>query len=289
MQPQPVEPGGFDVIPDGIEKALRIVTGRQFEPGRGLRDERVADAVERRAIDRRRDDIAVAQEGPFEVTFGGGRKAHRKSLRKVPLIPYRLRIGIDFDNTIVDYDALFVRTARERGLIGPGVAGGKQGVRDAIRSGSGGEAAWMLLQADVYGALIEGAPAFAGVHDFVRTARAQGAELFVVSHKTPYAAARPAGVQLHDAARAWLAASGLVGPDALAAGDIYFEPTRERKIARLRSLGVGLAIDDLRDVFEHPDFPPEVERWLFDPHGGATAGPWRVFPSWDAMRAALHR
>jgi len=35
-----------------------------------------------------------------------------------------VRIGIDFDNTLIDYDAVFVSAARERGLIGPEVASG---------------------------------------------------------------------------------------------------------------------------------------------------------------------
>ena len=48
-------------------------------------------------------------------------------------------VGVDFDNTIVAYDALFHRVASERGLIPATVAATKIAVRDALRA-SGQEA-----------------------------------------------------------------------------------------------------------------------------------------------------
>ena len=44
-----------------------------------------------------------------------------------------LRIGVDFDNTIITYDDVFLSTARERGLVGADFAGRKQAIRDTIR------------------------------------------------------------------------------------------------------------------------------------------------------------
>ena len=58
-------------------------------------------------------------------------------------MPHRtLRIGIDFDNTLIDYDGVFVAAARERGLIGREIAGSKRAVRDAIRLLPDGELTW---------------------------------------------------------------------------------------------------------------------------------------------------
>ena len=45
-----------------------------------------------------------------------------------------MRIGVDFDNTIVCYDRLFHRLARERGLIPETVPQTKGAVRDYLRS-----------------------------------------------------------------------------------------------------------------------------------------------------------
>jgi hypothetical protein len=44
-----------------------------------------------------------------------------------------LRIGIDFDNTLINYDDVFFAMAKRSGLIGSGVPSRKQDVRDAIR------------------------------------------------------------------------------------------------------------------------------------------------------------
>ena len=44
------------------------------------------------------------------------------------------RIGIDFDNTLIDYDEVFRGLARERGLIDADFRGGKDDVRGAVRA-----------------------------------------------------------------------------------------------------------------------------------------------------------
>ena len=69
----------------------------------------------------------------------------------------RLRIGIDFDNTIITYDDVFRAAATASGLIAPGFSGNKQAVRDAIRLLPDGELAWQHLQGRVYGKGIGGA------------------------------------------------------------------------------------------------------------------------------------
>jgi hypothetical protein len=80
----------------------------------------------------------------------------------------RLRIGIDFDNTIITYDDVFRAAAEAGGLIAPGFCGNKQAVRDAIRLLPDGELAWQRLQGQVYGKGIGGAAMVAGVATFLR-------------------------------------------------------------------------------------------------------------------------
>ena len=62
-----------------------------------------------------------------------------------------MRIGIDFDNTIITYDEVFRAAAQARGLIEKDFGGSKQAVRDAIRLLPDGELAWQRLQGQVYG------------------------------------------------------------------------------------------------------------------------------------------
>jgi hypothetical protein len=187
-----------------------------------------------------------------------------------------MRIGIDFDNTLIDYDGVFAAAARERGLIGPEAAGTKRAVRDAIRLLPDGELTWQRLQGYVYGAGIGGAVPFAGTDDFLRRCAEQGVAVFVVSHKTRYGHFDPARIDLREAARQWLIAQGMItegllAPEeaGIAADHVFFEDDRARKLARIAALGCTHFIDDLEEVFADPGFPPGVRRVLFAATGAA--------------------
>ena len=62
-----------------------------------------------------------------------------------------MRIGIDFDNTLVCYDRLFHRAALDAGLIPAQVAQSKNAVRDFLRK-DGREPAWTELGRRLYAA-----------------------------------------------------------------------------------------------------------------------------------------
>lgn len=199
------------------------------------------------------------------------------------------RIGLDLDNTLINYDRLFHDVAAGRGLIPRDFVGTKRDVRDRIRlmPGGGGEIEWQRLQAQVYGPAIAGATAAEGALDFVRRARAHGAELTIVSHKTAFSNLGTETVNLRDAARTWLHENGMVGPQAVPPENVYFEDTREDKIARIIGLGCTHFIDDLEEVFDDPAFPGDVERLLFTTSAEHPAGRHRAYASFGEIADAL--
>lgn len=195
-----------------------------------------------------------------------------------------MRIGIDLDNTIINYERAFGMAAAALGLSCVDGAG-KTELRDRIRLLADGEAHWQRVQAHVYGPAIEEARPFEGVREFFTRARQYGVPLVIVSHKSTFAAATPNGPNLRTAAHSWLQAHGLVGSHG---PEVYFESTRREKCERIARTGCTLFIDDLPEVFTDPDFPGGVERWLFAP-AGAAADPSvaeRTFKSWTALREA---
>src|SRR6266705_6859342 len=124
-----------------------------------------------------------------------------------------MRIGIDFDNTLIDYDRVFLAAARERGLVTADFLGPKRALRDAIRLLPDGELTWQRLQGYVYGAGIGGAVPFAGAAGFLRRCAAEGAQAFIVSHKTRYGHFDPARIDLREAARHWMIEQGILAPE----------------------------------------------------------------------------
>jgi hypothetical protein len=175
-----------------------------------------------------------------------------------------VRIGIDFDNTIVNYDALFHKVALERGVIPPALAATKLAVRDHLRA-IGKEDIWTEMQGYVYGARMDEAAMYPGVLDFFRWARVEEINLAIVSHKTRHPFLGPQ-YDLHRAARAWVDNHLVDGGEPLVAPpEVYFELTKEEKIRRIGALACDSFIDDLPEIFQAADFPAATRRILFDP------------------------
>jgi hypothetical protein len=201
-----------------------------------------------------------------------------------------MRVGIDFDNTIANYEQIFVAAAQARGWITRGFRGSKRELRDAVRLLTDGETKWQLLQAEVYGARMAQAVPFKGVIEFVHAARRSGIELCVVSHKTRFAAHDRHGIDLREAALRWLEVQGFLDPGGhgLSRHWVFFEDTRADKIARIAASGCTIFVDDLAEVLVDPAFPSRVERILFSTSGEpAPLGDVAICRSWDEIGRRL--
>lgn len=195
-------------------------------------------------------------------------------------------IGIDFDNTIVSYDALIHGAALERGLIDADTGPGKRAVRDRIRQRPDGEVEWQKLQALVYGPLMPRASLIEGVREFVRVCRDRHVPVYVVSHKTELAGYDCTGTNLRTASLEWMAANAFFESGGLALGreDVFFESARAGKIARIASLGCTHFIDDLEEVFAEDGFPRAIDKLLYAPGAALDlTAAVKVMPTWSAI------
>lgn len=198
------------------------------------------------------------------------------------------RIGLDLDNTLIDYDSLFVEVARQRRLVPQEFRGTKREVRDVIRlAHESGELDWQSLQSFVYGSGIVGARLAAGAREFITAARARRVELAIVSHKTRFAARGSDSVDLREAARRWLHEEAIIGNDAIPESNLFFEDTRDDKIARIVSWTCTHFIDDLEEVFSDPAFPKHVSQLLLSAHPVQRASRWQVYTSFHDIRRVL--
>jgi len=168
-------------------------------------------------------------------------------------------IGVDLDNTIVCYDALFHHLASERVALPRYVTVSKQAVRDFLRHRDQ-EVLWTELQGIAYGARMSEAVPFAGVEEFLAHCRRQRIEVFVISHRTQFPFLGDE-VDLHEAARRWLEDHRVLSEE----NRVFLELTRQDKMARISSVGCDWFVDDLPEFLCDQDFPPGVRRILFDP------------------------
>jgi hypothetical protein len=200
-----------------------------------------------------------------------------------------MRVGIDFDNTIACYDGVFHAAALEKGLIPADLNRDKNSVRDHL-NGSGRNDDFTELQGYVYGARMELVSPYPGFAEFVEAARSAGHTLFIISHKTKHPILGPRH-DMHAAARAFLTARGLVGakPHQINPTSVFFELTKEEKVARAAELRCEIFIDDLPEILEMQGFPSGMRRILFDPQSqfnGRDGFERRT--SWAAIAADLN-
>ena len=194
-----------------------------------------------------------------------------------------VRVGIDFDNTIVSYDSLFHRVAVEQGLVSADTPRTKVAVRNRLRA-IGWEDRWTELQGYVYGARMQEAEPYPGVLEFLRWACAERLPVSIISHKTKFPFAGPK-YDLHEAARQWVKsrlrdrANHLIPTEA-----VFFELAIEKKLERIRTWGATAFVDDLPEILRANDFPSEIEGILFDPDNHHEDWPLLRARSWEDVR-----
>ena len=201
-----------------------------------------------------------------------------------------MRVGIDFDNTIISYDEVFRSVARDWGLIDDGVSARKQSIRDYIRLLPDGDVTWQRLQGHVYGKGISSARMFDGVDSFLSRCRSEGCAVSIVSHKTKFGHYDLDSVNLREAALSWMEERGFFH-DArydIPIENVYFEESRAAKLVRIAALDCTWFIDDLEEVLGDPAFPADVAPILFSA-GAMARGPFAAFHIWSDIEEHLFR
>lgn len=169
------------------------------------------------------------------------------------------RVGIDFDNTIVNYDGVFHRAAVDLQWMPSSIGQSKQAVKQYFIERDE-ESRWTELQGKVYGDAIQHAKPYNGLINALLRMQTNNVLLFIVSHKTRYPIIGEK-LDFHEAARKWLAINGIEQ----LFRQTYFCPEKEEKIQQIVDLQLDWFIDDLPSVLAHPNFPVNTTGILFDP------------------------
>ncbi|MFA6119448.1 MAG: hypothetical protein WC688_05990 [Parachlamydiales bacterium] len=191
-----------------------------------------------------------------------------------------MRIGIDFDNTIVCYDQAFYLSALEKKLIPENVKPTKESIRNYLRT-IGKENEWTALQGYVYGKGMDLALIYNGVDIFFDQVKKFQFDIYIISHKTKYPYIGPK-YDLHIAAKEWLKKQTFFDVDC------YFELTLQNKLQRIRELNCDYFIDDLPELLSEENFPKNVKALLFDPNDSYDSTyHYTKFSSWREINKFL--
>jgi hypothetical protein len=184
---------------------------------------------------------------------------------------------------------VFHRVAVEGGNVPGALPVSKEAVRDFLRT-AGVEEVWTEMQGTVYGSRMGEARPFDGALETIASIKALGHRVIIVSHKTrfPFLGERH---DLHAAARRWLEAHGFFEPQGLGFrdADVFFELTKEDKLARIARESCTHFVDDLPEILTHPLFPPGVERLLFAPGTASGSGVLPSVSNWSEIPLWLTR
>ena len=178
-----------------------------------------------------------------------------------------LRIGLDFDNTIANYDQAFPEVARILGYETNNLNAtlNKRDLKLKLLKQPDGDTAWQKVQGLVYGKFIDLASLYPGVYEFVLRALASGHEIFIVSHKTELGHFDESRTPLRQAATTWLINQKLVGDSdsKIKLQNIFYAETRDEKINKMVELQLDVFIDDLDEVLSDRSFPKSTRKILF--------------------------
>ena len=91
-----------------------------------------------------------------------------------------MKVGIDFDNTIVSYDNLFYKVALELGVIPKEIHRTKISVRDFLRKNNKNDV-WTSIQGTVYGEKMIEAEVYDGFIEFIKFLKSEKIDFCIIS------------------------------------------------------------------------------------------------------------
>jgi len=158
-------------------------------------------------------------------------------------------LGIDLDNTLIDYESVFPAAANKLNIALPPSIQTKQQIREFLRLQADGEESWQRLQGAAYGKFVKDyAKLFPGVKRFFWRCVQNGNKVKVVSHKTEFGHMDKDKIPLRQVALEFLEKESLVSKDNPSMCEVIFKNTCEDKISYIAENNFDWFIDDLPEV-----------------------------------------
>jgi len=199
-----------------------------------------------------------------------------------------MKIGIDLDNTIINYEEVFPLFARSLGFLDLQYSTSKVSIRKQLLEQEDGELRWRRLQGQVYGAGVQSARLYPGIYRFLWRCRARGIEVHVLSHKTRFGHGDSERIPLRREAIRFLQENKLFSkaPDSLIA-KVYFFDSQNDKVNAIKEARFSWFIDDLSQILTDSRIPSCTKPILFLPQSTDKAEYCRTARSWVEIEGEI--
>ncbi len=178
----------------------------------------------------------------------------------MPAVSDARSIGLDLDNTIIDYAESYRGLASRFGL--PSNVVSREAIRSRLSATVYGDEEWQRFQSVLYSEGVEAAKPAPGLIDLLETCRQRGFSVMIISHKTHVGPERFGARDLRSPARAWLRRYG-ISPGFIPEECVRFHATAREKVNDIAKSLPSWFVDDLEKILSMENFPGGVKRVLY--------------------------
>lgn len=170
-------------------------------------------------------------------------------------------IGLDLDNTIIDYEPAFheLRKNKDGLSMETSLSSFKQKMKQDFPSH------WQAFQGQLYTVGLNFAQPSKWVIEFLQLAKSAKVRVCIVSHKSRFSV-DDSTTRLREPALRWLEAHGILGT-LIPREAIRFAETPSEKQDLIRASRADWFVDDLPEVLSDPGFPSGCRKFLYTLEG----------------------
>ena len=166
----------------------------------------------------------------------------------------KIKIGIDLDNTIINYNESFKKYLKDQKIYLKKI--NKEKIK-FISNNHSKIKNWTEVQEEIYGNYIKFAKLFIHFKEFEKFAIRKKIKLFIISHKTKHSQFSKR-YNLHRQSNRWLKKN--INKKKY---KIFYTNTINEKIKKIIQIKPDYFVDDLIEVFKNKNFPKNVKKIYF--------------------------
>ncbi len=166
----------------------------------------------------------------------------------------RIKIGIDLDNTIINYQNSFKKFLKEKNIFQKSLNKDKT---KFLANNNSKIKNWTQAQEEIYGFYLNVAKPFKYFKDFEKFAIKNKIKLYIISHKTKYSQFSKKYNLQYESNR-WI--KNNINKNKYS---VFYLSTLNKKIKKIEEIKPDYFIDDLIKILKHKNFPKKVKKIYF--------------------------